>query len=467
MKLTFHGGVNEIGGNKILVEDKDTRIFLDFGKSYKEAGKYFEEFLQPRAYHGIHDFLSLGLIPKMEGIYRADFLNILKEENNLPFAIHKNPSVDGLLLSHGHMDHTADISFLDERIPVYTSGETKSVVEAFSVVRPANLENEIVGFRTRGLGHKNATTKQRDIRAVMPGHSFKIKDLEITPYAVDHSVPGAMMFLIKTSSGNLLYSGDFRLYGDKEELVRESLKEIAKEGVDIFLCEGTRIKSETKISEKEVYEEAYNLIKGATGLVATDYSIADISRFATLKKLATQVKRSFAIPANNYYYLNHLKENQLLPFDLDNVLIYHRLKTVYSEWEKELLEKNKDICVVGPEEISKAQNRYLLGLGFYQIQELIDLKPEKGSMFFRASTEPHSEEMAISEERFNNWIHLFGMSDPTRAHASGHISGIELAEVMKIVKPKLVIPIHTEYPEEFNKIAKNVKLVEKGVEYEF
>jgi ribonuclease J len=88
-------------------------------------------------------------------------------------------------------------------------------------------------------------------------------------------------------------------------------------------------------------------------------------------------------------------------------------------------------------------------------------------MFFRASTEPHSEEMVISEERFNNWIHFFGMSDPVRAHASGHISGGELAEVMKIVKPKLVIPIHTEYPEEFKKIAKNVKLVEKGVEYTF
>ena len=32
--LTFYGGVNEIGGNKILLEDKDTRVFLDFGKGF-------------------------------------------------------------------------------------------------------------------------------------------------------------------------------------------------------------------------------------------------------------------------------------------------------------------------------------------------------------------------------------------------------------------------------------------------
>jgi hypothetical protein len=29
-KLTFYGGVNEIGGNKILLEDEETKIFLDF-----------------------------------------------------------------------------------------------------------------------------------------------------------------------------------------------------------------------------------------------------------------------------------------------------------------------------------------------------------------------------------------------------------------------------------------------------
>jgi ribonuclease J len=46
--LTFYGAVNEIGGNKILLEDKDTKLFLDFGMSFGTANKYFSEFLQPR-----------------------------------------------------------------------------------------------------------------------------------------------------------------------------------------------------------------------------------------------------------------------------------------------------------------------------------------------------------------------------------------------------------------------------------
>ena len=48
MQLTFYSGVNEIGGNKILLQDRDTSIFLDFGKSYKQASVYFEEFVNPR-----------------------------------------------------------------------------------------------------------------------------------------------------------------------------------------------------------------------------------------------------------------------------------------------------------------------------------------------------------------------------------------------------------------------------------
>jgi len=43
--LTFYGAVNEIGGNKILQEDKDTKLFLDFGMSFGTANKYFSEFL--------------------------------------------------------------------------------------------------------------------------------------------------------------------------------------------------------------------------------------------------------------------------------------------------------------------------------------------------------------------------------------------------------------------------------------
>ena len=48
------------------------------------------------------------------------------------------------------------------------------------------------------------------------------------------------------------------------------------------------------------------------------------------------------------------------------------------------------------------------------------------------------------------------------AHISGHISGKELAEFIQKIQPEMVIPVHTEFPEEFKKMHKKVKIVEKG-----
>lgn len=45
--LRFYGGVGEIGGNKILLEDGDTRVFLDFGKSFGQEGEFCNDYMKP------------------------------------------------------------------------------------------------------------------------------------------------------------------------------------------------------------------------------------------------------------------------------------------------------------------------------------------------------------------------------------------------------------------------------------
>jgi ribonuclease J len=64
--LTFYEGVNEIGGNKVLFEDQNTRLFLDFGMSFSIVNQYFDEFMQPRKCNGILDLLEFGLLPDLK-----------------------------------------------------------------------------------------------------------------------------------------------------------------------------------------------------------------------------------------------------------------------------------------------------------------------------------------------------------------------------------------------------------------
>src|ERR1051325_8994094 len=71
--ITFYGGVHEIGGNKFLVEDRGTRIFLDFGMQMGKANLYFGEFLQPRNLNGMGDLFEFDLLPRLSGLYRQDY----------------------------------------------------------------------------------------------------------------------------------------------------------------------------------------------------------------------------------------------------------------------------------------------------------------------------------------------------------------------------------------------------------
>ena len=127
VKLTFYGGVGEVGGNKFLLEADDTKILLDFGMSFKQAGMYFSEFLQPRKCNGVLDFIELGLLPDLKGIYRKDYLKHVGWE---PTA---KPMVDGVLLSHCHADHSAYVHFLRKDIPIYCSKASEMILKVLEV----------------------------------------------------------------------------------------------------------------------------------------------------------------------------------------------------------------------------------------------------------------------------------------------------------------------------------------------
>jgi ribonuclease J len=64
--LTFYGGVNEIGGNKVLLKDKDTKIFLDFGMPFGSRGQFYSApFLAPKSEKSPLEF---GIRPRLSGI---------------------------------------------------------------------------------------------------------------------------------------------------------------------------------------------------------------------------------------------------------------------------------------------------------------------------------------------------------------------------------------------------------------
>jgi len=122
-KLTFYGGVNEIGGNKILLEEKGTKILFDFGQSFNFGADYFTGWLAPRSINGLCDHFEFGLLPKISGLYSKEQL----AKTDFPYS---EPEISAVFLSHGHFDHVAHICFVDPKIPVYLGAGTKLFMES-------------------------------------------------------------------------------------------------------------------------------------------------------------------------------------------------------------------------------------------------------------------------------------------------------------------------------------------------
>ena len=93
--LTCYGAVGEIGGNKLLLEDKDTKVFLDFGTCFSEGSDYFDAGIEPRHVNGAGDLFEFGLLPEIPGLYSKRAL----QNTSLKYV---EPEIDAILLSHYH-----------------------------------------------------------------------------------------------------------------------------------------------------------------------------------------------------------------------------------------------------------------------------------------------------------------------------------------------------------------------------
>ena len=116
----------------------------------------------------------------------------------------------------------------------------------------------------------------------------------------------------------------------------------------------------------------------------------------------------------------------------------------YGTWEREYLHRDNTVNYLDLQN----QKEYLLVISYFQLNQLIDVMPVEGSKYLRSVTE------------------LYGMESEDKLHASGHASGSELKDTIQKIKPKNVIPIHTEHQELFQDFWSNVIIVERGETYQ-
>lgn len=386
LKITFLGGVGEIGKNMTAFEYNDEIIIVDAGLTFPDD-----------------DLPGVDIvIPDMS------------------YLLENKDKIKALILTHGHEDHIGAVPFLLQqiRMPIYGTRLTLALIE--------NKMKEYDNVKYKAV-------------AVKPKNVLKLGSFVIEFIKVSHSIAGALALSITTPAGTVVHTGDFKIDyepidGEMTDLPR--LGEIGRKGVNLLLCESTNVcRKGYSMSEKSVGRTLDEIIKNHPDnriIVATFAS--NIHRMQQIMDIAEKYKRKIAFTGRSMINVSEvaLKIGEL-SFNRENIIDLEKLEK-YAD--NEVL-----IMTTGSQgEPMSALTRMAAG-------EFKSIKiRENDLVILSASPIPGNEKNVYN---VINALYKLGADviydELADVHTSGHACQEELKLMHSLVKPKFFMPIHGEF----------------------
>lgn len=419
MKITIHRGTDEIGGTCIRIESQNTKLLIDLG--------------QPLAY----------------------------DCNSLPTDI---SDIDGVLISHPHQDHFGLIQLLPDDMPVYIGKLSQKLIQAPRMF----LDKPLL---TNNFHHYKAW------------ESFKIGDIKITPYLVDHSATDAYSFSIEADGKHIFYSGDFRANGRKSKLF-DSLIAKPPKNIDVLLMEGTLIQSSIEIEarpgefpdEQSVENKIVEVLTNHPSVGFLIGSSQNIDRLVSAYRACLKTNRTFVVDIYTSWVLKELskfsdntpninwKQIKVLAKGWTAGRHYGKVKDNPDYFDGFIREIYKENNFISTEEIKKSPNQYFIKTSFI---DAIAKGIECDNMAVIYSQWKGYMEEEYNENGFKRLTTL--RDDPNvefvYAHTSGHATLKVLKQFAKALAPKKLVPIHTENKSKFVEHFDNVMILEDNLTF--
>lgn len=322
----------------------------------------------------------------------------------------------GLFVTHGHEDHMGAIAQIWPALqcPVYATAFAAGLMRAR--LKEYKLENTVPIEVVRADDEITAG-------------GFKVKFVPLV-----HSVPETCGLFISTIYGNIFHATDWRFDDGKIAMLpagTEGLKAVGKAGVDMFVCDSTNIMVEKpQPSEDEVRKNLFKLIPSIKGgLIVTCFS-SNLMRLETLLMAADLAGRTPVLLGKS------LITNMKLAKECG---YFQGLPNAYKPEEVQGLTADKALYIC-----TGSQANYRSSLSSIAKGENKYVKLDKNdTIIFSSKIIPGNEEKI---ERMQEMMIEQGVtvitSETDLVHTSGHPSREELKKMYKILKPKVVFPVH-------------------------
>jgi mRNA degradation ribonuclease J1/J2/transcriptional regulator with XRE-family HTH domain len=442
-----------------ITHNESLHLFIkNIGFGSKAKQKKLEDFLKENKKSKIE---QLELIP-FNGNYLKDALNKMKIST---WDFQKGKTPINHYTNGKHYPSKNKMIKILKFLKKCNKGNEKEKVCFIKKIEKILSEN-LIFSPIKSIQHKKGSTVVYDFE--VPGYSSFLAN----GFLVHNSVPGAYGAIIHTSEGPVIYTGDLRMHGTHKEMTDDFIAAAKKEKPIAMITEGTRIDTgQTNESEVAVYQKSRLELEKNKKLSIVDFNFKDVDRFTTFYKIAKDLGKTLVISFKHACYLERYHKDKKIksPDSKDpNIMILKpkRLTGTYidEDYTDYYIKKRLNYPnIITCEQIEKNPTKYMVVLNFWYFNMLVDLMPYEGT-YVHSLSEPFNEEMEMSYDRMLNWLKLYKLR-LVQSHCSGHISGADLQLLIEKINPKLLFPIHTEYPGMFRKLNIKTKMVKEGKTY--
>ncbi len=431
MHLKIHRGTQEIGGSCVEIWTKTTRIVLDIGMPLLERdGTEFD--FKKYANDTVADLIQKNVLPNIKGFY-ADAKNL----------------VDGVLISHSHIDHYGFSNFLHPNIQYHLGRATHKIIQLTNIFTPQ--QNIIKHFKY-----------------FEKSKPFKIGDILITPFWMDHSAFDAYGFLIESNGKSIFYSGDFRGHGRKDKAFKWFLHNTPT-NVDYLLMEGTQIERKTRKdkTESDIEDELIAIFSKSENINLVYASGQNIDRLVSVYRACKRSGKMFVVDVYTATVLKTLSEFAALPYpstafsDIKVIFPYFLCKRLSNDNNQKIFYQFRN-QKVAKKEISRNKHNIVMMVRPSMKFDLEHISNIDGGNFIYSLWEGY-----LKKDYTKNFVdYLKGRHfEVFHIHTSGHADIDTLRKMTDATKPKWIVPIHTFRGSEYkNYFDYPVKELEDGEE---